>query len=109
MKADSSRENAAPVSSGQFSRQSRQFDLDYDPLEGTSKSCLQEVSNKFSDQDQRGPASRQVEERDNRIYWTVWIQWPGTSDAQEYKALVDTGAQCTLMPSEFKGSESICI
>ena len=28
------------------------------------------------------------------------------SDPQEYKALVDTG---TLMPSDFKGSESICI
>jgi len=39
----------------------------------------------------------------------VWIRWPGTSDPQEYKALVDTGAQCTLMPSDFKGSESICI
>jgi len=50
-----------------------------------------------------------VEERDNRIYWTVWIRWPGTSDPQEYKALVDTGAQCTLMPSDFKGTESICI
>jgi len=50
-----------------------------------------------------------VEERDNRVYWTVWIQWPGTSDAQEYKALADTSAQCTLMTSEFKGSESICI
>jgi len=50
-----------------------------------------------------------VEERDNRVYWTVWIRWPGTSDPQECKALVDTGAQCTLMPSDFKGSESICI
>jgi len=50
-----------------------------------------------------------VEERDNQVYWTVWIRWPGTSDPQEYKALVDTGAQCTLMPSDFKGSESICI
>ena len=44
-----------------------------------------------------------------RVYWLVWIWWPGTSDPQEYKALVDTGAQCTLMPSEFKGSEPICI
>jgi len=50
-----------------------------------------------------------VEERDNRIYWTVWIQWPGTSDPQEYQALVDTGTQCTLVPSDFKGSEPICI
>jgi len=31
------------------------------------------------------------------------------SDPQEYKALVDTGAQCTLVLSDFKGSESICI
>jgi len=27
---------------------------------------------------------------------------------QHYKALVDMGAQCTLMPSDYKGSESIC-
>ena len=47
-----------------------------------------------------------MEERDNRVYRTVWIQWPGMSDPQEYKALVDTAAQCTLMPSDFKGSES---
>ena len=39
----------------------------------------------------------------------MWIQWPGTSDPQQYKALVDTGAQCTLMLSNFKGAESICI
>ena len=31
------------------------------------------------------------------------------SHPQEQEALVDTGAQCTLMPSDFKGSESICI
>ena len=39
----------------------------------------------------------------------MWIRWPGTSDPQEYKALVDTGAQCTLMPSSYKGAEPICI
>ncbi|KAK4828266.1 LOW QUALITY PROTEIN: hypothetical protein QYF61_024931 [Mycteria americana] len=50
-----------------------------------------------------------VEERDNQVYWTVWIRWPGTSDPQEYKALVDTGAQCTLMPSSYIGAEPICI
>ena len=50
-----------------------------------------------------------MEERDNRVYWTVWIRWPGTSDPQEYKALVDTSAQCTLIPSDYKGAESICI
>ncbi|KAK4831830.1 hypothetical protein QYF61_019588 [Mycteria americana] len=51
----------------------------------------------------------QVEERNNRVYWAVWIQWPGTSDPQEYKALVDTGAQRTLVPSSYKGAEPICI
>ncbi|KAK4807120.1 hypothetical protein QYF61_018461 [Mycteria americana] len=50
-----------------------------------------------------------VEERDNQVYWTVWIRWPGTSDPQEYKALVDTGAQCTLMPSSYIGAEPISI
>ncbi|RMC21209.1 hypothetical protein DUI87_02067 [Hirundo rustica rustica] len=50
-----------------------------------------------------------VEERDNWIYWTVWIRWPGTSDPQKYTALVDTGAQCTLMPSRYVGTESISI
>jgi len=43
------------------------------------------------------------------VYWTVWIQWPGTSEPQEYKALVDTGAQCTLMPSSYRGTELIYI
>jgi len=50
-KEDSLRKNAAPVSSGQLSRPGRQFDLDSNPLEGTSKSFLQQVSSKFSDQD----------------------------------------------------------
>jgi len=50
-KGDSARKNAAPVSSRQFSRQCRQFDLDSDPLEVTSKLFLQRVSSKFSDQD----------------------------------------------------------
>jgi len=50
-KGDSVRNNAAPVSSSQLSRQGRQFDLDSDPLEGTSKSFLQQVCSKFSDED----------------------------------------------------------
>jgi len=50
-KGDSLRKNAAPVSSSQLSRPGRQFDLHSDPLEGTSKSFLQQVSSKFSDQD----------------------------------------------------------
>ncbi|XP_054679271.1 uncharacterized protein LOC129205587 [Grus americana] len=47
--------------------------------------------------------------RDNQVYWTVWIRWPGTSDPQEYKALVDTAAQCTLTPSSHEGAEPTCI
>ena len=39
----------------------------------------------------------------------LWIRWPGMSDPQEYKALVDTGAQCTLMPSSNEVEEPICI
>ncbi|GAB0182827.1 ubiquitin carboxyl-terminal hydrolase 4 [Grus japonensis] len=50
-KGDSSRKNAAPVSSGQFPRPSRRPTCTYDPLEGTSKSFLQEVSNEYDDQD----------------------------------------------------------
>uniref|UniRef100_A0A8U7MAH9 Uncharacterized protein n=1 Tax=Corvus moneduloides TaxID=1196302 RepID=A0A8U7MAH9_CORMO len=56
-----------------------------------------------------GPASSQVEERENRVFWTVWVRWPGTSDPQRYTALVDTGAQCTLMPSRYVGAEPISI
>ncbi|GAB0202683.1 hypothetical protein GRJ2_002733900 [Grus japonensis] len=106
---DSSRKNAAPVSTGQPPRSSERPDRTYDPLEGTSKSFLQEVSSDYDEQDERGPASSQVEERDNWVYWAVWIQWPGTLDPQEYKALVDTGAQCTLMPSSYEGVEPMCI
>jgi len=50
-KGDSSRKNATPASIRKLSRQSRESDLTFDPLEETSKSLLQEVSNKFSDQD----------------------------------------------------------
>ncbi|PKU29468.1 hypothetical protein llap_20228 [Limosa lapponica baueri] len=52
---------------------------------------------------------RKVGERDNRVYWTVWIRWPGPSDPQEYKALVDMGAQYTLIPSSYRGAECIYI
>ncbi|RMC12066.1 hypothetical protein DUI87_11199 [Hirundo rustica rustica] len=40
---------------------------------------------------------------------TVWIRWPGTSEPQKYEALVDTGAQCTLLPSRHVGEESVSI
>ena len=50
MKGDSSRKTAAPVSSGQFPRQSRRADLISDPLEGTSEPILREVGNGHSNQ-----------------------------------------------------------
>ena len=56
-----------------------------------------------------GPASNQVEESDNWAYWIVWIRWSGIGDPQEYKALVDTGAQCTLITSNHIGAKSISI
>ncbi|RMB99702.1 hypothetical protein DUI87_23704 [Hirundo rustica rustica] len=52
---------------------------------------------------------REGEARENRVYWTVWIRWPGTSEPQKYEALVDTGLQCTLIPSEYVGTEPISI
>ncbi|RMB92940.1 hypothetical protein DUI87_30679 [Hirundo rustica rustica] len=51
----------------------------------------------------------QGEAWENRVYWTVWIRWPGTSEPQKYEALVDTGSQCTLIPSEYVGTEPISI
>ncbi|TRZ17923.1 hypothetical protein HGM15179_009193 [Zosterops borbonicus] len=80
-----------------------------DPLEEISSSCLQELSNDHHDQNYRGPASSHLEERENQIYWTVCIQWPGISDLQGYKALVCTGTDCTLMPSRSVGAESLSI
>ncbi|RMC10437.1 hypothetical protein DUI87_13242 [Hirundo rustica rustica] len=54
-------------------------------------------------------AASQGEARENRVYWTVWIRWPGTSEPQKYEALVDTGSQCTLIPSEYVETEPISI
>ncbi|PKU34513.1 ras gtpase-activating protein hypothetical protein [Limosa lapponica baueri] len=70
---------------------------------------LKELGNEYSNQEERHPSSACTEERDNEFYWTVWIRWPGTSDSWEYKALVDMGAQCTLMPLESKGMEPIWV
>ncbi|RMC21314.1 hypothetical protein DUI87_02175 [Hirundo rustica rustica] len=50
-----------------------------------------------------------VEARENRVFWTVWIRWPGTSEPQKYEALVDTGAECTFLPSRHVGEESVSI
>ncbi|RMB89854.1 hypothetical protein DUI87_33718 [Hirundo rustica rustica] len=54
------------------------------------------------------PAAR-GEARENQVYWTVWIRWPGTSEPQKYEALVDNGSHCTLIPSEYVGTEPISI
>ncbi|KAK4831282.1 hypothetical protein QYF61_016752 [Mycteria americana] len=51
----------------------------------------------------------QAEERDNRVYWTVLIRWLGTSAPRDHKALVDTSAEYTLIPPDYKGAESIHI
>lgn len=56
-----------------------------------------------------GPASRQIEAWENRVYWIVWIKCPGTSEPQKYKALVDTDMQCTLIPSGHVGAELVSI
>ncbi|RMB88963.1 hypothetical protein DUI87_34671 [Hirundo rustica rustica] len=54
-------------------------------------------------------ATVQGEARENRVHWTVWIRWPGTSEPQKYEDLVDTGSQCTLIPSEYVGTELISV
>ncbi|XP_042655671.1 ubiquitin carboxyl-terminal hydrolase 4 isoform X3 [Tyto alba] len=50
-RGDFSWKNATPVSSGQFLRKSGRADLASDPLEGTSDSCCQKVSNKYYDKE----------------------------------------------------------
>lgn len=72
---NSSRINAAPVSSGQVLRQNERVEF-----KEISSSYLQEMSNEFSDKNYRGPVYSQLGERDNWIYWTVYTQWPGTSE-----------------------------
>ncbi|KAK4819771.1 hypothetical protein QYF61_011371 [Mycteria americana] len=71
--------------------------------------AVEKLPGRSSNSKRRGPASTHVEERDIRVYWTVWIRWPSTSDPQDYKALVHTGAQCTLMPSSYIEAEPTCI
>jgi len=50
-KGDSLRKMLLQFPAASSPDQGRQFDLDSDPLEGTSKSFLQQASSKFSDQD----------------------------------------------------------
>ncbi|RMC04379.1 hypothetical protein DUI87_19200 [Hirundo rustica rustica] len=96
----------ASTSHDQAARYYRSEDDMSDPCEGTSTMCGQEGNN---DQCKRGPASSQGEARGNRVFWTVWIRWPGASEPQKYEALVDTGSQCTLMPLGHVGTEPISI
>lgn len=35
--------------------------------------------------------------------------WSGTSDPQEYNAIVDTSIQCTVIPSSYRELKPICI
>ena len=60
------------------------------PGEGTSGLPPQGSDSECSEQEQRVPAFGQEEEKDDWVYWTVWIGWPGPSDPHKYKALVDT-------------------
>ena len=43
------------------------------------------------------------------MYWTACIRRPGTSEPQKHKALVDTGAQRTLLPLSQRGTKPISI
>ncbi|RMC20595.1 hypothetical protein DUI87_01447 [Hirundo rustica rustica] len=73
---------------------------------------MEEVTEKTEEMMRRNSshvAPVQGEARENRVYWTVWIRWPGTSEPQKYEALVDTGSQCTLVPSECVRTEPISI
>ncbi|KAJ7427642.1 hypothetical protein WISP_05259 [Willisornis vidua] len=81
---------------------------------GASDGASLKSDGEYSDKEQllRGPAFCQEEERDqddNWVYWAVWVRWPGTSDPQRYQALVDTGAQCTLVPLEHESIETVSI
>lgn len=88
-------------SSGQFLRQCGKADFTSDSMEKGFNPLLPEKV------ELEGPCL--VEERDSQIYWTVWVPWPGMLDPQEHKALVNTGAQWTLMPSGCGGAETSCI
>lgn len=43
------------------------------------------------------PAASLAAGKDNQIYWAVWVRWPGTTWHHLHHALMDTGAQCTLL------------
>ncbi|KAK4810980.1 hypothetical protein QYF61_014452 [Mycteria americana] len=92
-------------------------DMSYSPPIRTSVSAIRSQRSSAQERGYRGYTPR----------GTLWFylcdhgedmrKWDGkptsTLEArvhpQEYKALVDTGAQCTLMPSSYTGEEPICI
>lgn len=53
--------------------------------------------------------SSQVNAGENWVFWTVWIRFPSNTEPQKYKALVDTGAQCPLIPLGHLGTEPVFI
>ncbi|RMC08909.1 hypothetical protein DUI87_13903 [Hirundo rustica rustica] len=84
------------------------------PMQAQVSTVVKELKEEMREQMRRNssrvaPVSSQGEARENWVYWTVWIRWPGTSQPQKYEALVDTGSQCTLIPSEYVGTEPISI
>lgn len=54
-------------------------------------------------------ACSHIDAGENWSFRTVWIQCPSTRELQKYKGLVDTGAQCTLIPLGHVGTESVSI
>lgn len=47
------------------------------------------VSSGYYSRNQKGLDYYQVENRNNRAYWTVRIRWPGMLEQHKYKDLVD--------------------
>ena len=95
-KGDSSSQNAAPVSSGQFSRQSRKLYLTSDPLEGTSKSFLQRVTNTLLRTRGALPGWEKGQPRSlDCVGSTAWhVRSPGVSSC--------SGHRCTAYPNAIR-------
>ncbi|RMC03250.1 hypothetical protein DUI87_20444 [Hirundo rustica rustica] len=71
---------------------------------------LKEEMKEMREETRRNSSHMAPEEaQENQVFWTVWSRWPGTSEPQKYEALVDTGSQCTLIPSGYVGIESTSI
>lgn len=99
-----SRINATPVCSGQFLRKGRLMLLPI-LLKYLQFIFICEQQVPWPELD--GSWLQQGEGKDNQMSCTVWIWYFGTSDPQEFKPLVDTSSQCTLMPPRYIGEKSI--